>query len=69
MQIALTVCCVCVCAVTVFLWLCCDCVLCLCRRLAGLMMQIALQRFDTRKKLVDHNTMARIAGAAFLAWA
>ena len=32
--------------------------------LAGLCMQLALQRFDTSKKLVDHNTMSRISGTS-----
>jgi hypothetical protein len=32
--------------------------------LAGLCMQIALQRYDTQLKLVDHNTMARISGTS-----
>ena len=31
---------------------------------AGLIMQLLLQRFDTRLKLVDRNTMERIAGTS-----
>lgn len=32
--------------------------------LAGLAMQVVLQRFDTSKRLVDHHTMDRIAGTS-----
>lgn len=32
--------------------------------LAGLCMQLVLQRFDTNKRLVDHNTMSRISGTS-----